>query len=528
MFPAPGSPEEAARFAQLQARLAEQYLRFRSDMRQQYSVVVVPSVSVDQKELLKIQGVAHYEERFLFHLMLLRRPRLQIVYVTSKRIDPLIIDYYLHQVRGVPAEHARRRLTLLDCDDASPRPLTQKILERPTVMDRISAAVPDPRMAHLSTYNSTVLERTLAVRLGLPIYGPSPELRHFGSKTGSRRVLAEAGVRIPPGREDLRSIPELVDAIHELRREHPRARKVAVKLDDSFGGAGNGTLDLLRLSTKSRIADALPSIELEAPDIGWEQYAEQFQKMGGVCEVWIEGEGKASPSAQLRINPLGEVQVVSTHDQVLGGRTGATYRGALFPADARYRLQIQELGSRVGQILAREGVIGRFAVDFIAVPKTNGDLDLYGCEINLRHGGTTHPFNTLKSLTDGNYDEKDGLFRTAQGMTRSYFATDNLRSPKYRGILPFDLIDLLVVNGIHFRSDDTGVVFHLLGCLSEYGKLGCTCVAPTIRQAQELYRHTVSLLDEMAEQLSPKPAEEALGQGSAAELAGTTTLHGEL
>jgi hypothetical protein len=509
MLPVPGSPEEMARFAELQARLPEQYLRFRADMRQPYTVVVVPSISVDQKELAKIKGVAHYEERFLFHLMLLRRPRLQIVFVTSKRIDPLIIDYYLHQVRGVPAEHARRRLTLLDCDDASARPLTHKILERPAVMERILAGVSDPRMAHISAYNVTTLERTLSARLGLPVYGPAPELARFGSKTGSRRVLAEAGVRIAPGHEDLRSIDDLVEALHDLRREHPEARRATVKLDDSFGGAGNGLLDLGRLTSKSKIRHALPSLELEAPDVLYEEYAEQFGKMGGVCELWIEGEGKSSPSAQLRINPLGEVQIVSTHDQVLGGKTGATYRGASFPADARYRIEIQELGRRVGEILAKEGVIGRFSVDFIAVPKRSGGIDLYGIEINLRHGGTTHPFNTLKSLTDGYYDEKDGLFRTAQGMTRAYYATDNLRSPKYRGMLPFDLIDLLVVNGIHFRSDDTGVVFHLLGCLSEYGKLGCTCVAPTLRQAEELYRQTVALLDEMADELTPRPSVEA-------------------
>jgi hypothetical protein len=504
MMPTPGSREEILRFTELQARLGEQYLRFKADMRQPYTVVVVPSISVDRKELVKITGMPNYEERFLFNLMLLRRPRLEIVFVTSKRIDPLIIDYYLHQVRGVPTEHARRRLTLLDCDDASERPLSEKILERPAVIERIISAIRDREMAHLSTYNSTALERTLSVSLGVPLYGPAPELAHFGSKTGARRVLAEAGIPIPPGRDGLRSIDELVDAIHDLRREHPKAKRIAVKLDDGFGGAGNGLLELTAVGRSKRaIEDALPSLSLDAIDVPWEEFAEQFQKMGGVCELWLEGAGKQSPSAQLRINPLGEVQVVSTHDQVLGGKHGGRYLGATFPADARHRLQIQELGKRVGELLSRQRVIGRFGVDFLAIPKANGDVDLYGIEINLRHGGTTHPFNTLKSLTDGEYDERDGTFRTAQGMIRAYYATDNLKSPKYRGILPFDLIDLLVVNGIHFRSDDTGVVFHLLGSLSEYGKLGCICVAPTVREAQDLYRQTVDLLDQMADELTP-------------------------
>ena len=41
----------------------------------------------------------------------------------------MILDYYLNLLAGVPAAHARARLTMLCCHDASPRPLTQKIIE---------------------------------------------------------------------------------------------------------------------------------------------------------------------------------------------------------------------------------------------------------------------------------------------------------------------------------------------------------------------------------------------------------------
>jgi hypothetical protein len=152
---------------------------------------------------------------------------------------------------------------------------------------------------------------------------------------------------------------------------------------------------------------------------------------------------------------------------------------------------------QVGKVLAQRAVIGRFGVDFLAVPKEDGPPSLYAVEINMRQGGTTHPFNTLKFLTDGRYDEETGVFRTAQGQERSYFATDTLSSPRYRGTMPFDLIDAMVVEGIHFRPDETGVVFHLLGCLSEFGKLGLTTIAPDIPKAQRLYRDTVAVLDRM-------------------------------
>ena len=61
-----------------------------------------------------------YEERFLFLLLLLRQPRLRMVYVTSMPIAPEIVEYYLALLPGVIPSHARARLSLVAVDDASP------------------------------------------------------------------------------------------------------------------------------------------------------------------------------------------------------------------------------------------------------------------------------------------------------------------------------------------------------------------------------------------------------------------------
>lgn len=498
--PTPGSAEEIDRFHTLQEDLRQQFLRFRADPTQPYTAVVIPSQSVDPVELAKIDGVAHYEERSLFNLMLLRQPRLRVVYVTSKRLNPLVVDYFLHQMRGVPSEHARRRLVLLDCDDASPRPLAEKVLERPLLLERIRAAIRDPARAHLVVFNASPLERTLSVQLGIPMNACDPGLIALGSKTGSRQVFREAGLELPPGRDGLNDEQELADAIVDLWTEVPDARRVVVKLNESFSGEGNAVLELGSLGgrTREQVLEGLAGMTFEAAGQNWAGYREQFARMGGICELWLEGEGKSSPSVQVRVNPVREVQVVSTHDQVLGGPTGQVFQGATFPADPAVRLDLHEAGRRVGEVLARKGVIGRFGVDFVVVPDPGGPPAIYALEINLRAGGTTHPFNTLKFITDGRFDEATGTFHTAQGQPRAYFATDTLQADEYRGILPFDLIDRLVVEGIHFRSDETGVVFHLLGCLSEYGKLGCTAIAPTVAEARDLYDRTVRLLDELS------------------------------
>src|SRR5687768_1597730 len=173
-IPEPGSAEELWRFAQIQERLAPLARRVISDPRAPQSVVVVPSLSLDAEELAKISGVHHYEERLLCMLMLLRMPRTRLVFVTSQPIATAIIDYFLHLLPGVPLRHARGRLTLLSCHDASDEPLTKKILERPRLIERIRAAIPDLRAAHLTCFNSTALERSLAVRLDIPLYGNDP------------------------------------------------------------------------------------------------------------------------------------------------------------------------------------------------------------------------------------------------------------------------------------------------------------------------------------------------------------------
>ena len=112
------------------------------------SVVVIPSVTLDRvTERSGSLGQA-MEERFLFLLLLLREPRLRLVYVTSMPISPVIVEYYLALLPGIIPSHARARLSLVSVNDSSPRPLSQKLLERPRLLARIASLVPDPSKSH--------------------------------------------------------------------------------------------------------------------------------------------------------------------------------------------------------------------------------------------------------------------------------------------------------------------------------------------------------------------------------------------
>src|SRR5690348_8283506 len=235
-FPERGSIDERRHFAKLQHRLTTIVSRLFTDKHAEQTVVVVPSMSLPRDELVKLAGANQYEERLLCLLMLLRQPRTQIVYVTSQPIADSVIDYYLHLLPGIPFSHARRRLTLLSCYDGSRDPLTEKILHRPRVIDHIRSAIPNEYTAHMTCFIATPAERTLAVRLGIPLYACDPDLRHLGTKSGSREVLRRAGVAVPLGFEHLRNTSDIVDALAELKRREPMMRRAVIKLNDGFSG----------------------------------------------------------------------------------------------------------------------------------------------------------------------------------------------------------------------------------------------------------------------------------------------------
>ena len=71
------------------------------------------------------------------------------------------------------------------------RPLRTKLLERPAMIAQIRSLIIDPERAHLVPFNTTELERDLALRLGIPMYGADPKHFHLGTKSGCRQLFAE-------------------------------------------------------------------------------------------------------------------------------------------------------------------------------------------------------------------------------------------------------------------------------------------------------------------------------------------------
>ncbi len=212
------------RFDELQSTMPRVWESMRLDLDDECAVVV-PSVSLARSTASTSALVQATEERALFLLLLLRQPHLRMVFVTSLPISEAVVEYYLE-----PA--ARRH------PPARPRPAAAGLGRRrlgrsrsapscspdPGCCGRSARMVPNPEHAHLIAYNTTELERDVAVSLGIPMYGADPRFEPLGTKTGCRRMFDELGVPCPLGAEDLHTVPDLVQALCAMRARRPAMR----------------------------------------------------------------------------------------------------------------------------------------------------------------------------------------------------------------------------------------------------------------------------------------------------------------
>lgn len=456
------------------------------------TMVLIPSIDIAQNLLDDlVVALPAYEERTLYLLLALRRPELAIVLVTSTPVDPATLDYYLGMLPD--PEDARARLHVLVVDDPTPRPLAAKILDRPDLVERLRASIGDPHAAFIAPFNVGRPERDLALQLEVPLYGPDVRFYDYGTKSGGRELFAAEGVAHPAGAEHLGDVEDLVGALVGMRAARPELASVVVKLGDSVYGIGNVVVPTDDLPPPGDAAepDALRArlhAHLDA------DYLTRLAADPGIVEEMVWGEEIISPSVQLRILAGGTDGLVCTHDQLMGGPNGQAFIGCRFPAGAEYAAAIVAQADLVRHRLAREGVVGRFGIDFV-VARRGGTWHPYAVEINLREGGTSHPFGTLFLLAGGGCDATGAHYATARGEARCYVATDDLEHPRVKGMAVADFLAAADAAGLRWDPEtQTGVVWHMLAALGPLGRVGVTAVGADRDEAQTLFDRCHALL----------------------------------
>jgi hypothetical protein len=470
-------------FALLQKRLPDVWRLNHHDSTTAHVIVVVPAFSLGETIL------SHYatrlgamEHRYLLATTMLGRiPGCEVVFVTCEEPDREVLAYYDRLASPGRPGSLLDRLHVVTVDDRSPRAVSAKLLEQPDLLERVRRLVGD-RPAMLEPWNVTDTEVALAEALGVPIYGTDPSLWPLGFKSAGRALFRDVGVPTPAGCEDVTDLAGVAEAVRRIRRLRPHVAGVVVKHDNSGAGDGNLVVSVLDQQHHRIPCDELVQGlgETVAP---W--YLHDL-RASAVVEELVRGRGLRSPSAQLEITPDG-VRLLSTHEQVLGGDNGQVYSGCSFPADPEYAEQLCRYSARVAARLGEAGALGRLGVDFVAV-RRGRSWQVFALEVNLRKGGTTHPFAALRHLAPGHYDAATGEYRLTDGTSRGYRSTDGLLDPAWRVLTPAQVIDAVAAAGLEFDPvSRVGAVLHMLSCLKVDGRLGVTAIGRTATEVEEVY-----------------------------------------
>ena len=482
-------------FARVQAKLATALDANRQGSTVQHVMVALPSYSVSES-LLSHYGdrISSLEHRYLNAIVVVGRiESCEIVYISTRGPLPEVLDYYLELVPASKRAATRDRITIFDVDDGTPRSVATRLLERPDLIAKIRDHV-GSRPAFIEPWNVTENEVNLAVALDMPINGTAPELRPLAFKSAGRRLFAEAGVPVPFGREDVRTADDVIDAVRAIRANRADTAGIVIKHDDSGAGDGNVVIDLEPMA-----GAADPEAWLRSTIEALPEWYRTDLALGGVVEERIAGDRFSSPSAQVDLRPDGRVTVLATHEQVLGGPGGQVYLGCRFPADPAYAPLLAGHAARIGEQLAARGAIGRFSVDFVTAASADGPWDVYAIEVNLRKGGTTHPYAALRNLVPGRYDAAGGQWVADDGTTRAYSSTDNLVDESWLGLPPADVIRAVRDAGLQFDpTSGTGTVLHMLSGLAIDGRFGLTAIAPTPAEAEAMFEGARSAVAELA------------------------------
>ncbi len=446
------------------------------------TIVAIPSLSFDQSTLKGIKGIKHYETRSLWSILKANCKNTNVVFISSVPIDLYEIDN-LRALHPNGNDIKKRTSFLTPNDPDSTKTLTEKILADKNLLKTLRSII-DPDSTFMEVFITTSEERKLAEELDIPFLGHGEAQDHLMRKSANRRIFKKANINHPAGIENITSKRQLFNAFCKLNLEHPKTKRFMFKLDIGVSGEGNAFLDLPKgfcsnkfkaMSTYQKLLcfyRILKNLKPQSAIIPADEFVSRISD-GSILEVFLEGDIKYSPSVQGEIGPDGKLRIISSHEQVLD-TNGMTFLGCEYPAKQEYRKQIELETFKVGQILQYRGVLGRFGVDYLVAE----DGIPYAIEINLRQGGTTHPYELASRLT--NSDSKTDV-------SLHYISSDNLKNPLFSKCGAKPLVELAKKNDLIFSTKkENGIVFHLLHAANDSEKIGYIAIGRDAQEAKNL------------------------------------------
>lgn len=487
-------------------------LRFRKEwasIKQQSRVVVhCPSHAVTRVQRLSIDRFDVRQNAQLGRLFdSLSDPNIDVIYIAAQQLPDEIMAYLKSQLLAAGITDPERRFRVVVPENVGRFPpqylsLSTLLLLSPRALTRIRHLVHGSgRPGYLEAGIVGPEDRQLALELELPLLGPEPEHSSVeGTHSGARALFALAGARVPPGVHDVYTETQVLRTLSRVVAADPRQGRWLIVMNNEWGGRGHAWFDVSKLGKtimklrvqQMKLSKMLPGgnrayfsrrepqvrgqelVESEIAKRGlsalvvignqeiypsWKAFMKVFSEVGGSVEAGYDDDAGVAgrPTANCIIEPDGAVILVSTHDRICAKSDPYGCAGTITPQRCVAPAAIRDASMAIGRTLFERGVLGHFAVDYMAIvpvdasaelehdlnPVGHGSrgsagtpaeagasmlrqsvgegmrVELFACTLRLTRTRSAAMFSTFSALARGKFDERTGDFAMVPAMVGS-------------------------------------------------------------------------------------------------------------
>ena len=123
-------------------------------------------------------------------------------------------------------------------------------------------------------------------------------------------------------------------------------------------------------------------------------------------------------------------------------------------------------------------------------------LNINVIEINIRKGGTTHPYWTSKLLLDACRSDVSGCLVDNQGKEYVYRSNDNFEKQTNNRLSLDEILNGAKEENLIFTFEQKeGVIFHLLSAWRPLGKIGYTIIAKNSKRLDKIQQQVEKIFD---------------------------------
>ncbi|XP_039933029.1 IQ domain-containing protein H isoform X2 [Hirundo rustica] len=506
--------------------LAANWNRIRTSRR---TIIHIPSLGYSQHIREHIPDLALQQNLQMGRLCDILDANVDVIYICPLALSEELLQYY-HKLLGLQAAvrsgnpedmaDLQDRFKILTPEAINSFPehhmcLATVLKYSPRTLQRLQVLL-QGRDAYVVGGVPHLDDLAVADELQVPLLGSEPAVaRLYGTKSGSKRIFASAGVPTPPGEWDIHSSEQLLRALSQLVLDNLEVRRWLFKVDDERGGDGTAFCDVIshlecypwiqrewqghgpEVWSESRARElALVKISQELPGLlaqhvqpvnekrfpTWEKFLQTFLTQGGVIEAFPFSAGVTNLTVDLLIEPTGEVTLVSSGDQ-LHAEGPLRSSGTTIPQRSVHPEVLKVLCSKIGEACKSKGVLGYFSVDFVAFthPQTR-EQQVWATDLDLCYSDQLALTQLLMYVTDGNLDcgssclqgplgskesksqqvQHEGTKPPAPGSSRCAVASSQLWHSSLSGVSYNLLLHMCKARGVGFDlQEKQGTVFVL-------------------------------------------------------------------